>query len=146
MICVDSSVAVKWILQEDRSEQARSLFIATVGAGEPIVAPSLLTIEITNILRQRIRRDREFSLERALRLLRDFEQFPIDIHDPPDLHRRALALADELDLPATYDAHYLALAETLACPLWTDDRRLQSAAAGRLPGVRLIGDFSGSSA
>ena len=49
-------------------------------------------------------------------------------------------LADALDLPATYDAHYLALAEHLGCELWTDDQRLIRHVATSLPFVRWIGD------
>jgi len=55
-------------------------------------------------------------------------------------HFQALALADALDLAATYDAHYLALAEHLGCELWTDDQRLMRRVASSLPFVRWIGD------
>lgn len=141
MICVDSSVAVKWILQEDRTEQAQALLAATLAAREAIVAPPLLTIEITNILRQRMRRTAQFTLERVLRLLDDFEGFPVDIHNPPGLHRRALVLAAELDLAAAYDAHYLALAAMFDCTIWTDDQRLFAAAAQQPFRIRLISDY-----
>ena len=55
MICVDASVAVKWLLNEERSDRARALYLAALLAGEPIVAPVLLPLEVTNILRQRMR-------------------------------------------------------------------------------------------
>jgi predicted nucleic acid-binding protein len=33
-------------------------------------------------------------------------------------------MARELELPATYDAHYLALAQQLGAVFWTADQRL----------------------
>jgi hypothetical protein len=54
VICVDASLAAKWVLPEDYSDQALALFTATAEAGEPIVAPSLLPSEVTNIIRRRM--------------------------------------------------------------------------------------------
>jgi predicted nucleic acid-binding protein len=142
MICVDASVAAKWRLEEeDWSQQAGALLGATLRAGEPIVAPPLLPFEITNILRQRQRAAAFVSLDRVLFLLEAFMMLPVEIRNPPGLHRRALMLADAFGLPAAYDAHYLALAEQFDCTLWTDDRRLLRALDGRLPFVRPIGEY-----
>jgi len=57
------------------------------------------------------------------------------------VHRRALQLADTYNLPAAYDAHYLALAEAFGCELWTDDQRLLRRVGGALDFVRWIGDY-----
>ena len=43
------------------------------------------------------------------------------------LSTRALELALRSKRPASYDAHYLALAEYLGCELWTADERLWNA-------------------
>jgi predicted nucleic acid-binding protein len=141
MICLDASVAVKLVLDEDWSDQAQALYLATVDSGEPIIAPPLLPFEITNILRRRMRGPDRLSLDMVIELLGEFAQYPITIHNPEWLHRQALVLADAFDLPAAYDAHYLALAEHFNCPLWTDDRRLLRAVADRLPFVRPISDY-----
>jgi predicted nucleic acid-binding protein len=140
MICVDASVAVKWILEEERSDQADALYDATVDAGEPIVAPPLLPLEVTNILRQRMRAQSGISLVTATEFLDAFLALPIEFHNPAGLHHQALVLADAFGLPATYDAHYLALAEDLGCELWTDDQRLMRQVATSLPFVRWLGD------
>ena len=140
MICVDASVAVKWILEEERSDRADALYDATVEAGQPIIAPPLLPLEVTNILRQRMRAQDGISLTRATEHLAAFLALPIEFHNPVGLHHEALVLADALGLPATYDAHYLALAEHLGCELWTDDQRLMRQVAESLPFVRWIGD------
>ena len=140
MICVDASVAVKWILNEERSDRARALYQAALRAGESIVAPTLLPLEVTNILRQRMRANNGLSLTEAVRQLGDFLDFRIELHNPVGLHFEALVLADALDLAATCDAHYLALAEHLGCELWTDDQRLIRRVAIGLPYVHWIGD------
>ena len=140
MICADASVAVKWILDEERSDRAIALYEATTKANQPIVAPPLLPLEITNVLRQRMRTRDGLSLGAAAQHLEDFLALPIEFHNPAGLHYQALVLADALGLPATYDAHYLALAEYLGCALWTDDQRLIRHVANRLPFVRWIGD------
>jgi predicted nucleic acid-binding protein len=140
MICVDASVAIKWLLNEERSDRAVALYGATANANQPIVAPPLLPLEITNILRQRMRTQDGISLTRATEHLAAFLALPIEFHNPAGLHHEALVLADALDLPATYDAHYLALAEHLGCELWTDDQRLIRRVATSLAFVRWIGD------
>lgn len=48
----------------------------------------------------------------------------------------ALELTVLHNLPAAYDAHYVALAEQLACAFWTDDQRLLHTLGGVLPAVR----------
>jgi predicted nucleic acid-binding protein len=140
VICADASVGIKWILDEERSDRARALNSTAIRTGEIIVAPPLLPIEVTNILRQRMRTREALSLDEASQHLDDFLAFPIEYHNPAGLHYQALVLADALGLPATYDAHYLALAEQLGCELWTDDQRLIRQVATSLPFVRWIGD------
>jgi len=51
-------------------------------------------------------------------------RLPIVLHTEPDLHLRALRFAQRFDLPATDDAHYLAVAEQIQAEFWTLDRKL----------------------
>ena len=62
MICVNASLAIKWLLPEERGEQAIALHDAFLGASESIVAPFLLSLEVTNILRQHMRDEGGMSL------------------------------------------------------------------------------------
>ena len=57
------------------------------------------------------------------------------------LSMRAIELAEQYGLPATYDAHSLALAERNQCEYWTADTRLWNAIAGKLKWVRLLSDY-----
>ncbi len=65
-------------------------------------------------------------------------RLPITFHSDDGLHLRAFQLAVDHGLPATYDAHYLALAERLGVELWTMDKKLHAAVGERLPWVRLV--------
>ena len=53
MICVDASVAGKWLFPEEHSAQADALLRGALEQAEPIVAPPLLPSEVANIVRQR---------------------------------------------------------------------------------------------
>lgn len=138
MICVDASLAVKWVLKEDDSEQAWAVYEDAINAGESIVAPPLLNLEVTNILRQNVRRAGGLSPTEAVTLLDDFLRFSIEIHNPAGLHRQALILANAYGLPAAYDAHYLALAQHLRCNFWTADQRLLNRLGTALPFVKAL--------
>ncbi len=141
MIVVDASLAAKWIFRdEEYAAQAQALQDSVLTRAEVLIAPPMLNFEVTNIIRQRMRRN-EFGLDRALSLVDQFLTFPILLAAPIGLHRRALALAHEFGLQAAYDAHYLALAEWTDAEVWTDDRRLLRQVGGRFPALRWIGDY-----
>ena len=146
MICLDASVAVMLIFREEHSAKARSLARNSMTRGEAIVAPHLLPFEVTNAIRQRVRRG-EVANDDVPSMVA--ELFATAITFVPDsrlqrttLHRRALDLAAQFGLPAAYDAHYLALAEMHGCTFWTADRRLVSAVASGFPLLRWIGDYT----
>ncbi|MBI4317289.1 MAG: type II toxin-antitoxin system VapC family toxin [Chloroflexi bacterium] len=146
MICVDASLAAKWVFEEELSEEARALYRDAITTSERIVAPPLLPIEVTNIVRQRMRRikppaQQPVSLTEAQEALDRFLAFAVEISLPSRLHRQALALAVAHGLAAVYDAHYVALAQMLGCEFWTADRNLVNALREKLPFVRWIGDY-----
>jgi len=140
MIVVDASIAAKWLFPEEHSEKALGLVTAALTARERIVVPPLLQIEVANILRQRMRRD-GLTLTQALDLFERFLEIPVTTHSPTGLTQRALTMADQHQLPAVYDAYYVALAEMLGGDLWTADQRLLRAVGDKLPSVRWIGDY-----
>ncbi|MBV9279426.1 MAG: type II toxin-antitoxin system VapC family toxin [Chloroflexi bacterium] len=142
MICVDSSVAAKWLLREQYSTKSRALLRTQLEEQQLIIAPPLLPIEIANILRQRIRAG-ALTPGHAQRRLSRFLALPLTVLAPPDLYSRALAIAVERNLPAVYDPLYVALAESMACPLWTADQKLIRAVGTHFPFIRWIGDYQG---
>jgi predicted nucleic acid-binding protein len=84
------------------------------------------------------------SVDEALSIFDDFLRLGIIARSPDGLHRLALELACRYELPAAYDAHYVALAELLDCALWTDDRRLVTQIRPRPSYLRPISDYKQS--
>jgi predicted nucleic acid-binding protein len=142
---VDASLAAKWIVTEDDSNHALALYEHWAAQDERMVAVHLLPFEITNILRKKMRRE-DLPLEAAQEALARLLAMPIQLRPGPAqararLHRDALDIAARFDLPATYDAHYLALAASLRCELWTADERLLNQLRRRLPYVHGLSEF-----
>lgn len=124
-LCLDASTILKVILQPS-DDPVQSLWASWHAENCRMVAPTLLYYEITNALYQQEKyalRTAEF-VSGAL----DFVfSLPIQLIGDEALHQRARELAVQYKLPATYDAHYLALAERLNIELWTADARLYNA-------------------
>jgi predicted nucleic acid-binding protein len=116
---VDSSVAIRWVVEEEDSDHARAVSHAT------LEAPDLLLIECANILWKKVTvadlNPREAG-ERWQLLL----QAPVQFTASPDLLDTALRISLDLKHPV-YDCVYLALALQLEVPLITADRRLVTA-------------------
>jgi predicted nucleic acid-binding protein len=138
MICVDASLAAKWVLREGDSELALALYRNSNPDG--LVAPPLMPSEVTNAIWKRVTRG-GMPLSDAQSALTAFFTFDVEIAVPAELHRRALDLAAQFGQPAVYDMHYVALAQIAGCDLWTADERLVNTVAGRLPFVRSLADF-----
>ena len=137
---VDASLAAKWLLEEDNSDRARALARKWAADGTLPVAPHLLPIEVANVLHRRVVRG-DLSLEMAVRLVETLLSSGVELREIPQIYARALELADELGQGAVYDSHYLALAESLGCDLWTADERFFRAATRESFAVNWIGNF-----
>ncbi len=131
---IDSSVALSWLLPDERPSRADAL--ADRLAIETPVAPALWTLEVGNALLAARRRDR--LTDRDLdRLLDVFGSLPIEIDALPARESlpEIVTLARKHRL-TTYDAAYLELSRRRNLPLATLDARL--AEAGRAEGVALL--------
>jgi predicted nucleic acid-binding protein len=136
-VCVDASLIVRLVADPDATG-VRSLWRSWDEEGREAAAPTLVFYEVTNALFRYEKHgffgpdDTDMALEAALRL-------PLRLHGDPILHHQALRLARRFALRATYDAHYLALAERLGTEFWTCDRRLADAVGQQLPWVHVAG-------
>lgn len=119
-LVIDASVACKWYLKEDDSDQA----LALLDGEELLIAPALLLAEVGNVLWQRLRKGQipqRQADEIALRLPDVF----LALVETRELFIEALAIARELD-HAIYDCFYLAVARRWEAPLVTADESLLS--------------------
>ena len=122
-LIIDASVALKWLVEEEGSDGATAL------QEDDLAAPSLLRIEVANVLRTLAVRGM-VTPEDALRRLALLQATPLRIVDLDDaLEGRALEMALDLSHPV-YDCIYLALAERMERRLVTADGRFVRALAG----------------
>lgn len=102
-LIVDASVVLKWVIQEDGSDQARSLISA-----DTLAAPDLLFIECANVLWVKARRG-VLSIDNAKMALAAIEATPVRIIPVHQHVAAAQSIAFDLDQTA-YDCLYLAAA------------------------------------
>ena len=138
-VVVDASLAVKWLVKEDGSDEARAIARSWEGSGVRTAAPYFMPVEVTNALHRRVVGS-EMSVEEAVGLVGVLLSSGLELHQAPNLHTRALELASRLRQGAVYDARYLALAEILDCELWTADEKFYRAASPSTGNIRWIGD------
>jgi predicted nucleic acid-binding protein len=141
-VVVDANIALKWVLTEADSQVAQALLAEWKKKKLAVFVPALLPYEVTNILYREVRAGRiTFDIARdGINLI--LRTVSLDFSRDSALNFRAMALANRFDLPATYDAHYLALAELKDCPLWTADTRMWRAVKDQLDWVHWIGEYT----
>jgi predicted nucleic acid-binding protein len=139
-VCVDINVALKLTLPEEDSIKAQRLWSNWVEAGTEIVAPPLFLFEGTSTLCTLVQRG-QITSEEGWRMLHALQAHRVHLIYPEDLHERALALALRFGQSQAYDAHYLALAESLGCEFWTADGRLYRTVRDALPWVRWLTEY-----
>src|SRR5215217_1332859 len=137
-VVVDSSLAIKWIFVEDWSAEAISQLRDWIDQGTERIVPSWFMCELANVMFQRVR-DRLLSLREAQDNLRDIVRFVHILDAEPAVSVRALKVARDLAQRASYDAHYVALADQIGCELWTADARFWNAASPTFPFVKWLG-------
>jgi predicted nucleic acid-binding protein len=102
-----------------------------------MVAPGLIYYEVANSLYQYEKHGR-LSADTVTEFFAFALNLKIQLYSDEDLHLSALHLTRRFTLPASYDAHYLALAERLGTELWTCDGKLVKKVGADLSWVHLI--------
>jgi predicted nucleic acid-binding protein len=141
VVVVDANIAIQWVLVETDSEIAKALLAEWKKKKVVIYVPTLLTYEVTNILYREVRAGKITSqtAQDGIKMIRRAVS-PVYSRNS-DLNLRAMDLAKHFGLPATYDTHYLALAEGKNCPFWTADARMWRVVKDQLGWVHWIGDY-----
>lgn len=120
MLVVDSNILAYFLLEGDRTANARALF----EMDPDWRSDAFVLIEFSNILATRVRLGMT-TAESASTYLAEAERFMTNL--VPTLHSTALSIANEFGI-TTYDARFLGAARTLDMKLVTEDRRLRDAA------------------
>jgi predicted nucleic acid-binding protein len=123
-LVIDASVAVKWVVEEEGSEEAAAL------AHQDLVAPELIHPECANVLWAKTRRG-ELAGQEAPERLHLLLKAPLRLVPTREVLDLALELALELEHPV-YDCVYLALALARETSLVTaDDRFVRAVSSHR---------------
>ncbi|MBI3927246.1 MAG: type II toxin-antitoxin system VapC family toxin [Armatimonadetes bacterium] len=136
-VCPDASFLLKMLLDAALRARCLGLWREWKEGGNPIAAPGLLYYEVTNALHRYVVAG-ELKPQEASRALTLLLYLDVALYADKELHRRALDLAERLQLPAAYDAHYLALREYLDADFFTADGRLVRNLRGRVQKVHLV--------
>jgi predicted nucleic acid-binding protein len=118
MIVVDASVIMAWLLR------LRSM---SLPSDQHVHVPHLIDTEVANAVRGHVRRG-DLDQRSGWDILHTFRWLAITRHGTFSMLDRVWELRHNL---TAYDAAYVALAETLQCPLVTGDARIS-----RAPGLR----------
>jgi predicted nucleic acid-binding protein len=125
---VDASVAIKWFVPEDHSEPARRLFLRGRAGDLGLHVPDIFVAEIGNIVWKKVRR-RELAHDDAWEVAAAVLAALAAVYASRALLASALAIA-LTNGRTLYDSLYVALADSLGCPLVTADRRFVNVMAG----------------
>ncbi|BAZ22509.1 hypothetical protein NIES4073_33930 [Kalymmatonema gypsitolerans NIES-4073] len=136
-VCVDANFVVHLVGRGTVAARYINLWDSWQESAYTPVAPTLIYYEISNVF-HRLLLAGQLLPEEADQSLEDAMSLNIRLYGDVELHTEALNLARSLRLPATYDAHYLALAQRLECEFWTSDRKLVNSVKPTLPWVKLV--------
>ena len=123
-ICIDAGPVIQLVAFPENSS-IQQTWEDWEKQGLTIAAPALLYYEVTNVLHRYLKYG-ILSSGTMQTLLLAALSLPVQLVEDPELHIRAAAIAQDYNLPAAYDAHYLALAKRLETELWTIDQKLLS--------------------
>ena len=135
-VCVDANLVMR-LVADPADEPIHYLWERWDSERRQLAAPTLLYYEVANALYRyhKLGYLSAFSVQLAFSAAL---ALPLELHGEPDLHWRALDLAEKFSLRAAHDAHYLALAELLEGEFWTADGRLARTVQSSLPWVHLV--------
>jgi predicted nucleic acid-binding protein len=133
---VDSSAALSWLLEDEKTPVSEAILDRLVFGGEKAVAPPLIRYEVSNAMAMAVRRGR-VGKEVMREALDFFSQLPIDLDEASNQFAlsSALSVAEKHAL-TVYDAVYLDLAMRLGVALATKDEPLRRAAGAE--GIALV--------
>ena len=126
-LVVDASVAVAILIEEPAGDRAALILRERDAAGGQIFVPAFFWLEIVNVLIRRYRQPPGLVLQSIV----DLQTLGLESVNLDRPHLLLTIDAMERGALLSYDAAYLALAESANAELLTFDRRLAAAAGSR---------------
>jgi predicted nucleic acid-binding protein len=127
-VVIDANLALKAVLPNSGQKQCQAALVALMTQDNELVAPALWACETTSTLSKSVYFG-QLTPDEGQDMLIQLTRLDVRLVMPDEeQNRRAFEWTLRLNRAAAYDSYYLALAESLACELWTTDRRLVRAA------------------
>lgn len=140
-VVVDSGILLASVLlDEPLTTEAQRLLAEWSKAHVQLAAPRLFRYELVAVIRKAVFQKRITDTHSA-QLLDETLDYPVEFHDDNVLLKHAFEIATRFNLPRTYDAQYLALAETLNCEFWTADKTLYNSIHPQFSRIHWLGHF-----
>jgi predicted nucleic acid-binding protein len=138
-VVVDSSVAIKWFVEEPYSVEAHRLLEAYEAGTLILLAPDLLYAEVGNIVWKK-HRFQGLAAEDADEILAAFRLVTFVVTSCAALLEEAYRLA-VTHQRTVYDAMYLALSQREHCPWVTADERIVNALGATFPQIIWVANW-----
>jgi predicted nucleic acid-binding protein len=138
-VCVDASLALKWLMPSQQDLSADSLLENWDQTGVEIVGPPLLNSEVTSAIRRNVYMGK-LQPRQGEAAYQCFCELNVKIISSAVLTQIAWGLAKKYNRPRTYEMQYLALAELLDCEFWTADKILVNSLKSQNKRVHWIGE------
>ncbi len=135
--CVDANFVVKLVTNPSETSPYLILWDQWEQNQTQIISPTLLCYEVTNVF-HRMRRAGQLLDAEAQQSLNNALNLPIRFYGDRQLHQQAVEIAQQFNLPAAYDAHYLALAQRFQADFYTGDKRLFNKVHSTLSWIHLV--------
>ncbi len=135
-VVVDASVAVKWFVEEEYSEESLKLLEAYKEGIVDLIAPSLLPFEVLNALKY----SGAFGEDELKEIAEVLEMLQITLYElEGEYAKKTIEIAMRKGV-TIYDASYVALAELEGATLYAADEKLLRKVKG-LERARHVKDF-----
>lgn len=141
-LVIDSSVVVKWFVDETLDDIAKLIRSEWKARRVVCFVPDLMFVEMGNIIWKK-RRKNEITSDDASLVIDGLQRLPWRVTSTESLLENAYKIATQRDR-TVYDSCYLALAQRLGCPFVTADDRLANAVAPHIPNVIKLSDWKPS--
>jgi predicted nucleic acid-binding protein len=135
--CIDANFVVKLVTNPSETSPYLILWDRWEQNQTQIISPTLLCYEVTNVF-HRMRRAGQLLDAEAQKSVNNTLNLAIRFYSDRQLHQQAFEIAQQFNLPAAYDAHYLALAQRFQADFYTGDKRLFNTVHSTLSWIHLI--------
>ena len=139
-LCVDASVVIKWLVNEENSRIALNLLEVIQNNKITCYAPSLIDYEVGTTLRLKVHRGllKPRDMYAALEF---YKNLPLLMLHVTDLCFKSIPVAESLEQPTIYDIGYLLVAQQQNADLVTADNKFYLSARSIYPFVHNLSQY-----